>query len=261
VKFDYAYRDKENVRHDGTVVASSKDDAFKKLRAQGVKPFFVARSPGAWNFLLSFGKRGLAIAVLAVIAVAGVAVSLSLTRTIERVEESAVAPLTRRQIYGDPALMEKMELDGYVEVFAAAGDRVLARFAQPAKVTQYMASLRRDATVRREAVAALEELKSCLGRKAAASFEPKESREMQELQRIVEWMHGEYAGYLANGRGTPNSYLRRLIERQIQEAQIVTRTKNELENEKDPAVWEKRNNELRSIGAPTIPMPAENDRE
>jgi len=261
VKFDYAYRDKENVRHDGTVVASSKDDAFKKLRAQGVKPFFVARSPGVWNFLLSLGKRGLAIAVLAVIAVTAIAVSLSLTRTIERVEESAVAPLTRRQIYGDPALMEKMELGGYAEVFAAAGDRVLARFAQPAKVTAYMANLRQDAAAWREAVMALEELRTHLTTKTAAPFELKESREMQELQRIVEWMRGEYAGYLENGRGTPNSYLRRLVERQIQEAQIVTRTKNELEHEKDPSVWEKRNNELRSIGAPTIPMPAENDRE
>ena len=68
MKFQFAYRDSSNERHDGIVVASSKDDAFKKLRSRGIPPFFVAPAPGFFNKLSSIGKRWFAIIVLLLIA-------------------------------------------------------------------------------------------------------------------------------------------------------------------------------------------------
>jgi len=92
---------------------------------------------------------------------------------------------------------------------------------------------------------------------SGATGVPPVARERSELLRIVRWMRGEFSDYLANGLGTPETYLARLLERQQYEAEFHARAKRELEGEKDLAVWEKRNAELRAIGAPTIAMPEE----
>ena len=68
-------------------------------------------------------------------------------------------------------------------------------------------------------------------------------------------MHEEMSVYLANGNGTPKSYWRRLLERTQQEMQIYERTRRELANEADTAVWERKNEALRRLGLRTIPNP------
>lgn len=40
--FEYAFRDSRNIRHDGTVRADTKEEAYEKLRKIAIKPFFVA---------------------------------------------------------------------------------------------------------------------------------------------------------------------------------------------------------------------------
>ena len=70
-------------------------------------------------------------------------------------------------------------------------------------------------------------------------------------------MRREMREYLANGNGTPRSYWRRLNERTREEAQIYERTRRELENETDSAVWEEKNAALRRLGLRTIPSPRE----
>ena len=86
-------------------------------------------------------------------------------------------------------------------------------------------------------------------------FVPEDSREVRELKEIVNGMHEELRGYLANGNGTPKSYWRRLLERTQQEMQIYERTRRELEKETDESVWEKKNEALRRLGLRTIPNP------
>ena len=79
-----------------------------------------------------------------------------------------------------------------------------------------------------------------------------DSREVRELKQIVNGMREELREYLANGNGTPRSYWRRLLERTQQEMQIYERIRRELENEKNPAVWEEKNEALRRLGLRTI---------
>lgn len=88
---------------------------------------------------------------------------------------------------------------------------------------------------------------------------PSDSREVRELRQIVNGMREEMAAYLANGNGTPRSFWRRLLERTTQEMQIYERTRRELENEKDAAVWESKNDALRRIGLRPIPNPKETE--
>ena len=256
MKFTYAYRDHNNERHDGFVVASSKDDAFKQLRSSGIKPFFVAPVPGVWNRILSFGKRGTAIVILSVALVAMLSVVWWLMGTVSKVEAESSSPMTRRQVYGDPALLEKLESENYSAVFACDGDRVLAHFAQPAVIHRYVGELvryRRHFSAASTSLGALAETM----RKDEAKFPDVRTREERELQRIVMWMRGELCAYLANGNGTPGSFLRRLIERQKTELQIYQRVQNELKCSHDANLWSRRNADLRAIGAPTIPMPSD----
>ena len=81
---------------------------------------------------------------------------------------------------------------------------------------------------------------------------PDDSREVRELREIVNGMREELREYLANGNGTPRSYWRRLLERTQQEMQIYERTRRELENEKNEAVWEEKNGALRRLGLRTL---------
>ena len=256
MKFDYAYRDRSNERHDGVIKASSKDEVYKLLRAQGIKPFFVARSPGICNYLLSLGKSGLLIFCLSVFALLALVVMYCQGRVVAMVKNEANTPLTRRQVYGDPALLERMEQEDYSEVFELEGDRVLAHFAQPAQLQRYVVQLRGSPVKQAVAAIALEKLYTRHLRKNSIREDVASStRETGELKRIVAWMHNEFVTYMSNGNGTPHSYLKRLIERQYYEAQLYNRVKVELKSVSVPDVWEKKNEMLRAIGAPTIPMP------
>ena len=95
-------------------------------------------------------------------------------------------------------------------------------------------------------------LGDCDGRDA---HRPDDSREVRELKQIVNGIREEMREYLANGNGTPKSFWRRMLQRTMQEMQIYERTRRELENEKDEAVWEKKNEALRRLGLRTIPNP------
>ena len=97
-----------------------------------------------------------------------------------------------------------------------------------------------------------EYVKAELGADRDLGMAADDSREVRELKQIVNGMREELREYLANGNGTPRSYWRRLLERTQQEMQIYERIRRELENEKNPAVWEEKNEALRRLGLRTI---------
>jgi hypothetical protein len=146
VKFLFAYRDSSNERHDGIVVASSKDDAFKKLRARGIRPFFVAPAPGALNKLSALGKRGFAIVALIIVALALLAALIDLHRSsrpaagatqsfqgndAQKSFDVVVGSRVRRQPIGDVAVIDAGIRSGWADVFELEGERFLASFAIP----------------------------------------------------------------------------------------------------------------------------------
>lgn len=252
MKFIYEYRTRDNVHHEGVICASSREDAFSALRAQGIKPGSVREAPGFFNKLFGKGKRWIAIGLLGVLAVCGFCLLFNSRQTIEAIKDSQVAPMVRCQVYGDPALIEQFEKNGYAALFDSEGDRVLVRFACPGVLTPYIVYLQKDAMAKDAAVRAIEGLSKTEVQLPCAA----DSREAAELKRIVLWMRGELSAYLENGNGNASSYLRRLIERQMREAEIFRLAEVELSGVSDVEVWERRNAELRAIGLRTIPMPA-----
>lgn len=252
MKFVYEYRTSDNVRHEGVVVASNREAAFQRLRAQGIRPGRLTDAPGFLNVFLGRYKRWTVIALLMVVSTVLLFAFLSGQRKIELVEKSSESPLMRRQVYGDPALMEEYARTEYATVFPCEADRYLACYAQPAVVHRFDAKMA-VRTMRKQVIGA------ALSRLVKEGYSPEivfvegEPREAKELKRIVLWMRGELKAYLANGLGTPESYAQRLDERLNEEVNIYQRTKNELTRTKSEVEWERGNARLRAIGAPTIP--------
>lgn len=257
--YQYAYRDKENVRHDGTVVASSKDDAFKKLKAQGVKPFFVAPAPGLLNGILGLGKRGLAIIVLCGVCIALCVVMLHTRRLMQSTPQTLSAPdselasainsQTRRQPIGDVAVIDRGIRTGWADVFELEGERFLAGFAVPG----------RPVAVRSTTEAEIEE---ALAHRCSPSPTTFTSIEARQIASMVEGMKAELRKYLADG-GTIAEYGRELVRRQ--DAEIAQRQRAQTSIEEDirsgkseaeiAASLETLNRQLRRMGIKPLTMP------
>ena len=242
MKFVYQYRTPDNKSHKGVIKAASRDAAYAALKAQGIKPGRVEEAPGFFNKLFGKGKRWIAISVLGALCLVLCAV---IFRTRYEAQGTSNAAMMRRQIYGDPALMESLERENFASVFEDEGDRYLARFAQPATIVRFP-----DSSWRRAMAVALRKPE-----RGDIIIAETDAREVKELKRIVLWLRGELANYLSDGRGTPETYIRRLEERQQREITVYADIKAELGKSSDPDLWEKRNATLRALGIRTIPMP------
>jgi len=242
VKFVYEYRTSDNVRHDGVVSAADRDAAFAALRAQGIRPGRLAEAPGLWNRFLGKGKRWSAIVVLLVV-VGGLVWALSARREADAVFED----MTRRQVIGDLAVIEKGVATGWADVFPDEGERFLASFAIPA----VKAGLRNTTEG---------EIREALSRKVAER--DGDSIEARQIKAMVEGMKQELREYLAAG-GTVVGYGARLVERQESELAMYNRAKVEMEtlakSGADHAAlveaWEEKNAALRKMGARLLPFP------
>lgn len=249
MKFLYTYRTSDNRQHRGVVKAASKEAAYAALKAQGIKPGRVEEAPGFFNKVIGKGKRWIAIGVLLIITIAASIFALHTKEKAERIVNevrSAIAePRSRHQIYGDPAFMQELESNNYSAVFPHLGDRFLARFAQPGMVIRFA-----NSDWRKEMAESLKDVLS-----TELKFSDSDTREVVELKQIVLGIREELRGYLAAGGGTCETFVKRMEERQVRENQIYIQAQNELANETDPDVFDRRNESLRRIGLPTISMP------
>jgi len=243
VRFVYQYRTRENAVRSGEIAAADREAAFRALKARGIRPSRLEDAPGIVNKVLGKGKRWIAIGMLAALACALAVRSLR----VPPARQSTSSP--RHQIYGEPALMEELERSEYADVFALPGERKLAKFAQPGVVQPF-----RDRGWRGAFAA---ELGAALTNEIA--FAEGERREVRELKMIVNGMKDELRRYLANGVGTPESYVRRLEERQVKELNMYNLAKAELEKETDLEKFEARNAALRVVGLRTIPLPRQEE--
>lgn len=239
MKFSYQYRTSDNVVHSGVIDAADRDAAFDLLKSSGVKPYGIAEVPGLYNKLLGKGKRWTAIVALAVlVALVGVKY-VKASRTLRTMTEAtAFAP--RHQIYGDPSILEELESSGYSSVFAVAGERILAAYAQPGRLQAA------DMSVRPERAA-------LIGASLTNEirFVEGEPPEVAELKRIVNGIKEEMRECLSGG-DTFESYLEQLDIRQENEANIYRRVFEELKGTEDDEVWEARNASLRAMGLQTV---------
>ncbi|MBP3406415.1 MAG: hypothetical protein J6N18_09950 [Kiritimatiellae bacterium] len=247
MKYTYAYKTSDGVRHEDSMNASSRDEVFIELRKRGIKAIKVVAADGSKANGEVRGVRKRVVAVLIAIVALGVGVCAYLGGVLTGGSpESGIAFQTdqsRRQIIGDAAIIEKGIRNGWSDVFELEGERFLASFAIPGvKAGQRNTS-------EKEFIAALE---------FRREFSSDDSLEVRQIKAMVEGMKQEARRYLAAG-GTVVEYGKRLTERQDAEITIYNRVKADIENARKTmseaafmTYWEKRNDELRNLGIKTI---------
>ena len=237
--YGYSYKTSDGVRHESTFEAKSNEAVFAALRAQGIKPMKV------WEIHSPYyiSKRTRLIIILALALAASIAYILVAPSAPSTKHQAPSTTSPRHQIYGDPAIWEDIERDNFAAVFPDVGDRILAAFAIPGRLSPGVLNLSRQELLKR--------LTECKDKDIA--FDATDSNEATELKKIVQGMKEELRWYVADGVGSVESYLNRLRERQDEEIRIYERTKNELENCTDNALREERNAALRAMGLRTIP--------
>ena len=233
--------------------AESREAVFTALRVRGIKAIKVVAADGSKaNGEVRGVRRRVVAALVALVALGvGVVAYISGTRTGAAVAANPANAAPRHQIYGDPAIMERFERGDFEGVLPREGDRLLAWLAVPGRVMCPKDADPRQLNAERHA-----QLSAYAADELDVSrdlpIQSEEPREVRELKQIVNGIREEMREYLANGNGTPKSFWRRMVQRTMQEMQIYERTKRELEKEKDSAVWEAKNEQLRRIGLRTI---------
>ena len=263
MKYTYAYKTSDGIRHEDTMNASSREEVFAELRKRGIKAIKVTAADGskANGEIRGLRKRVVAILVAFVALAVGVVAYFSgsksaVNNAAEKTEPEPVSEVesnpyasfgnvdkTRRQVFGDEAIVAKGIRTGWVDVFTLEGDRFLASFAIPGvKAGQRNTSLK--------------EFEAALNTKCEITQD--DSPEARQIKAMVEGMKDEARQYIASG-GTIIEYGKRLTERQDAEIAIYERIKSEIEKAKDTLkedefmdVWERRNEELRNLGIKTI---------
>ena len=247
MKYTYAYKTSDGVRHEDSMNASSRDEVFAALRAKGIKAIKVVAADGSKaNGEVRGVRKRVVVALLAFVAL-GVGVCAYLGGALtggSPVSGTAFqTDQSRRQIIGDAAIIEKGIRNGWSDVFALEGERFLASFAIPGvKAGQRNTS-------EKEFAAALEN--KCV---VANS----DSLEARQIKAMVEGMKNEARRYIAAG-GSIAEYGKRLTERQDAEIAVYNRVKSDIEKARKTmseaafmSYWEKRNDELRNLGIKTV---------
>ena len=136
MKYTYAYKTSDGMRHEDSMNAASREAVFAELRKHGIKAIKVVAADGskANGEVRGVRKRAVAALVALVALIAGVVAYLEGTRTAAVVAANSAAVSPRHQIYGDPAIMEAFERGDFGEVFSRDGDKMLAIFAHPGKL-------------------------------------------------------------------------------------------------------------------------------
>ena len=263
MKYTYAYKTSDGVRHEAVMDAASREEVFAELRKRGIKAIKVVAADGskANGEMRGLRKRVVAILVAFVALAVGVVAYFSGSKRaannaaekpepepVSEVESNPYASFgnvdkTRRQVFGDEAIVAKGVRTGWADVFKLEGDRFLASFAIPGvKAGQRNTSLK--------------EFEAALNTKCEITQD--DSPEARQIKAMVEGMKDEARQYIAAG-GTIVDYGKRLTERQDAEIAIYERIKSEIEKAKDTLnedefmdVWERRNEELRNLGIKTV---------
>ena len=249
MKYTYAYKTSDGVRHEDSMNAASRDEVFATLRKRGIKAIKVVAADGSKANGEMHGVRKRVVAALVAFVALGVGIVayFSGTRSGGDLGDSPATAFAtgqdRRQVIGDAAIIEKGIRNGWSDVFALEGERFLASFAIPGvKAGQRNTS-------EKEFTAALEN--KCV-------VSETDSLEARQIKAMVEGIKNEARRYLAAG-GSIVEYGKRLTERQDAEIAIYNRVKADIDKARATmteaafmSYWEKRNDELRNLGIKTV---------
>ena len=246
MKYSFAYKTSDGVRHEDSLEAGSRDEVFEVLRGRGIRPIKVVAADGSKaNGEVRGVKKRVVAALVALAAIGAVVVTSLYNRAIAPSLPEFEAGQTRRQIIGDTAIIDKGLATGWSEVFADEGDRFFASFAIPG-----VKAGQRNTTV--------EEIMAALERDIGAA--DSDGMEARQIKAMVSGMKAEARAYIRAG-GTIVEYGKRLTERQDAEIAIYERARAEVDNARKTmdqgdflALWEERNDQLRNLGIKLIPL-------
>ena len=257
MKFTYAYKTSDGVRHEDSMSARSREEVFEALRARGIRAIKVVAADGSKANGAVYGVRK-GVVVVTVVVVAAVAGFLSYVGGMRAKQKhlpsddvpNFVADTTRRQLIGDAAVIELGVKDGWSDVFVLEGDRFLAGFCIPGAQVA-VRSVTED------------ELRRALSSDVQLKLPNSElSLEQRQIVSIVHGMKKEIRDLLASG-WTLKDVGDALVARQEKEISLYNRAKTELEVARNTKLgeddfvelWKKRNDELRAMGIRLVPLP------
>lgn len=263
MKYTYAYKTSDGVRHEAEINAESRDAVFETLRKQGIRAIKVVAADGskANGEIRGIRKRVLAASVVGAAVLAGLGVFFALRTSHVAPRTSPVRPIERQQIPGDRERVEK----ALVAAFQSPAESFLARFAEPGRAFSAPES---DWPKKADFDAVLDQ---------PILISDGEFTESIDLKRIVLGMKREMSAYLKGG-GLVSGYIRELIKRQQTEVAYRQNAEKKLDQLLAPPsmgssnanagaildnqiknaydFWLKANAQLQALGIYPLPLPA-----
>ena len=266
MKYRYAYKSSDGVRHEAEIDASSRDAAFEALRKDGIRPIKVVAADGSKENgevrVLGIPRRAFFAAVVATAVIAAAVTWIAGGRNRAPVTPIPAAipaqggtlrrvamPLPRQEIHGNRRRLEIAPTN----LFETALETYLSKFAEPGRQVA-------DADLTPKVGADVKELLAVLD--APIHFTDDEYTEFVDLKRITAGIKKEMADFLRGGDAV-SDYFAALSERQKVEeshrAKADKRLKEMISNGSEPAqaysYWLKANAQLQSMGIYPIPLP------
>lgn len=271
MKYRYAYKSSDGIRHESEIEADSRDAAFEALRRDGIRPIKVVATDGSKENgevrVLGIPRRVFFVAVAATAAVAAAttwwmasarqdatppaAMPPATTGTFATLQQDVALrriamPLPRQEIHGNRRRLEIAPTN----LFATTIETYLSKFAEPGR--EVASSTRPSIPV--------DDLLSALD--APIHFTSDEYSEYIDLKRITAGIKREMADFLRGG-DTPDEYYAALENRQrleaSQRAKAEWRLREMVSKNAEPSkaydYWLKANAQLQSMGIYPIPLP------
>ena len=260
MKYTYAYKTPDGIRHEDSMDAASREAVFSALREKGIKAIKVVAADGskANGDVIVKGIRKRVVAAVAVSAafLAAVLVYALIPREspvappVRQGARQVAKPLPRQPIPGN----RQRILDAADSLFPFAADRFLANFAEPGRTFPADLALPSED----DFVAAL---------KVQIEYAEDEFSECIDLKRIVVGIKFDLVEYLQKG-GDVKTYAQELINRQRMEVSYRENAESKLSalvraaKDSDRAAqktaydyWLNANANLQSMGIYPLPLP------
>lgn len=263
MKYVYAYKTSDGVRHEDSMDAASREEVFAALRARGIKAIKVVAADGtkANGEVRGVRKRVVALSVVATAMVVGAAMyALSIGNGGRAVRPAAAGgtaaatvrnarPLARQTINGD-----RRRIAAAAAAFTNAAERFMAAFAEPGRpIPDFRGKRPAD-----------EEFISATN--SPIGVADNDFTEAADLKRIVARIKNDLRAYLSDG-GTVAGYVDELVRRQKLEISYRDKAERKLARMTSPEAlgkrgkseayeyWLKANAQLNSMGIYPLPLP------
>ena len=256
MKYTYAYKTSDGVRHEDSMNAASREEVFAELRKRGIKAIKVVASDGskANGEVQGVRKRIVAMFVCIAALITGLAVyfapvipttaatATTKSTTTPSAKAKNATSLPRQMIHGDRARIREA-----AESLTNVAERVLAAFAEPGRTFVLESKLPTEA----EFAAVL---------RNSIKVADDEFTESVDLKRIVTRIKSDMRRYLAAG-GTSEEFIGELVKRQRQEIAYREKAESRLkellsgDSAKAYDFFLKANAQLQSMGIYPLPLP------